>query len=136
MKRMRQRDLDQLEATSEHRRREDASPRLRDEIEHLLSLRITFEDLRPEGRVLATSYTKPVLVATAPSCFEIRCMEARCSGWHDLTDRMLRALREKRTQFAGQSDCNGMIGDAACDHTLRYTCEAIYQEKETDEAHS
>jgi len=126
MNRMRQRDLDELEATMERRRREDAAPRLRDQVEDLESLRLRFEDVRLEGRTRAISYSKPIAVATAPACFDIRCMEVRCNGRHDLTAPVLRALREAKISFVGSSDCNGMIGDVPCDHTLAYTCEAKY----------
>ncbi|MFI5307242.1 MAG: hypothetical protein ACHQ53_07820 [Polyangiales bacterium] len=123
---MRRRALDELEATLEHRRREDAAPRLRDQIERLESLRLKFEDVRSEGRTLAIAYTKPIVIETAPACFEVRCMEARCNGRHDLSTPVLLALRQAKTVFEGQSSCNGMIGDVACDHTLAYAGEATY----------
>jgi len=123
---MRQSDLEEVEATVEHRRREDAAPRLRDQVKGLESLRLRFDDVRAEGKMLATAYTKPIAVAIAPACFDIRCMEARCNGRHDLTSPVLRALREAKTSFEGRSRCNGMIGDVPCDHTLAYTCEAQY----------
>ncbi len=128
MSAMRRRDAGQIEATAEHRRREDAAPRLRDEIEHLESLRFHFEDLRPEGQTPAIAYTRPIVVATAPAHFEVRCMDARCNGRHDLSQPVLHALRQSKTFFAGQSPCGGMIGDMACDHTLAYKCEATYAE--------
>jgi len=66
------------------------------------------------------------LVASAPAYFEIRCMDARCNGRHDLSAPILRALRQSLTSFAGESSCNGMVGDLACDRTLAYACEATY----------
>jgi hypothetical protein len=53
-------------------------------------------------------------------------MEVRCNGRHDLTQAVLLALREAKTFFVGRSDCDGMIGDVPCDHTLAYACEATY----------
>jgi hypothetical protein len=126
MNRMRQREPEQLESTAEHRRREDTAPRLGDEVKGLESLRLRFEDIRADGRMLAIAYTKPIVVATASACFDIRCMEARCNGWHDLTVVVLRALREAKTFFVGQNECSGMMGDMPCDHTLAYVCEATY----------
>src|SRR5437868_7090922 len=99
----------------EHRRREDAAPRLRDEIAHLKSLRLVLEQVRGEGRLPALSYIKPIVVASAPAYFEIRCVEPRCDGRHDLTQPILRALRQSIPVYSGQSSCNGMVGDAACD---------------------
>jgi hypothetical protein len=123
----RKRDPALAEAAAEHRRREDAAPRLCDEVPRLLSLRITFEDVREQGRVAAPSYARPVVVATAPAHFEIRCMEPKCDGQHDLTSRMLQSLRQGLARFVGQSNCNGMVGDVPCDRTLGYSCEATYR---------
>jgi hypothetical protein len=126
MNSMRRRDQDQIEAVAEHRRREDAAPRLRDEVARLESLRFSFEDVRPEGRGGAMSYSKPIVIANAPAHFEIRCGEARCNGRHILTAAVMQALRQSRALFAGESNCTGMIGDLSCDHTLKYVCEATY----------
>lgn len=121
------RDQAKVEATAEQRRREDAAPRLCDEVASLKTLRIHFEDKRDKGQVLAMSYAKPIVVQSAPATFEIRCMEPRCDGRHDLTRDVLRGLREGRATFAGRSECQGMIGEAlGCDHVLAYTCEATY----------
>jgi hypothetical protein len=110
----------------EHRRREDAAPRLRDEVAHLKSLRLLLEDVRVEGRLPALPYVKPIIVASAPAFFEIRCMEPHCDGRHDLTQPILRALRSSTAVYTGQSICDGRVGDAACDRTLSYVCEATY----------
>jgi hypothetical protein len=115
------------EASVEHRRREDAAPRLLDEVAHLKSLRLLLEDVRVEGRLPAQPYVKPVVVESAPAHFEIRCMEPRCDGRHDLTQAILRALRQSLAAYSGESSCNGRIGDAACDRTLSYVCEATYE---------
>jgi hypothetical protein len=123
---MRRRNLEETESTAEHRRREDAAPRLRDEVRRLQTLRLRFDDVRAEGRTVAVSYIKPIVVASAPAYFEIRCMEARCNGRHDLSSAILRGLRQSLTSFGGESSCNGMVGDVACDRTLAYVCEATY----------
>src|SRR5262245_54293739 len=127
MNTIRRRDQASLEATAEHRRREDAAPRLRDEVTRLLSLRLKFDDIRGENRVPAASYVRPIVVASAPALFEIRCMEPRCNGRHDLTQRVLHALRAAQNSFAGESQCAGMVGDVPCDRTLAYACEASYR---------
>jgi hypothetical protein len=99
---------------------------LLDEVAHLKSLRLLLEDVRVEGRLPAQPYIKPIVVASAPAHFEIRCMEPRCDGRHDLTQPILRALRQSLAVYSGESNCDGRIGDAACDHTLAYVCEATY----------
>jgi hypothetical protein len=53
-------------------------------------------------------------------------MEPRCDGRHDLTQLILRALRQSLAVFAGQSACNGSLGDVPCDRTLAYVGEATY----------
>jgi hypothetical protein len=123
----RRRDQFAIEAVQEQRRREDAAPRLRDEVARLQSLRFQLDDIRAAGRMKVPSYVRPIVVATAPAHFEIRCMEPRCDGWHDITHWVLHALRHSQESFSGQSDCSGMMRDAPCDHTLGYVCEATYR---------
>jgi hypothetical protein len=124
----RKRDPALSEATAEHRRREDAAPRLRDIAPSLESLRLTFEDVQQdEGRTAAPSYTRPIIVATAPAHFEVRCMEPKCDGRHDLTSQILQGLQGSQARFTGQSSCNGMVGDVNCNRTLSYACEATYR---------
>lgn len=124
---MRRRDQAMTEAVTEQRRREDAAPRLRDVIQELQSLRFHLEDVRDEGRMKATPYVRPIVVATAPAHFEIRCMEPRCDGRHDITHWVMHALRHLEVSFTGQSDCGGMVGDVPCDRTLGYAGEATYR---------
>jgi hypothetical protein len=114
------------EALVERRRRQDAAPRLRDEIVGLLSLRLTFEDLKADGRTSLLRYTRPIAVASAPAHFEFRCMHAECDGEHDLTGAILPALRESRRTFAGESNCGGLVAGLPCDRTITYTFKATY----------
>jgi hypothetical protein len=127
MNNLRRRDPAAVEAALERRRQEDAAPRLRDEVEGLLSLRFRFDDLRAEGRTLALPYTRPIVVESAPALFDVRCLEPRCDGRHDLTQPVLRALRQAEKAFAGESPCMGMVGDVPCDRILGYACEANYR---------
>jgi hypothetical protein len=127
MNSLRERQRAQREAIAEHRRREDAAPRLRDEVKRLLSLRLRFDDIRAQGRMLVASFVRPIVVATAPAHFEVHCMEERCSGRHDLTHAIMLSLRRSEDCFRGQSECDGMVGDECCDRVLAYTCEASYR---------
>jgi hypothetical protein len=129
MNRLQERQRAHREAIAEQRRREDAAPRLRDEIAGLLSLRLRFDDIRGAGRLVGASYARPIVVESAPAHFEIRCMEPRCTGMHDLTYAILRALRQSEVSFAGTSNCDGMVGDEPCDRVLGYTCEAAYRQR-------
>jgi hypothetical protein len=126
MNKQRERQQAQRDAVVEHRRREDAAPRLRDEFERLLELRLTFDDIRVEGRTLVASYARPIVVATAPAHFEIHCLDSRCSGRHDLTHEIMRALRKSESCFTGTSKCEGFVDDEPCSRVLAYTCEASY----------
>jgi hypothetical protein len=122
----RKRDQAQVEAAAEQRRREDAAPRLLATAPQLRTLRLTLDELRPNGGSTATAYARPIVVASAPAHFEVRCMEPRCDGRHDLTGPILRALSERKTTFQGESQCNGAINDQLCDRTLKYAYEATY----------
>ena len=77
--------------------------------------------------MVVAPYARPIVVESAPACFEIRCMEPRCDGRHDLTDAVLRGLRESKRSFSGTSSCRGMVGDGCCDRVLGYACEATYR---------
>jgi hypothetical protein len=124
---MRRREqLQQQEDVTEQRRREDEAPRLREVVKQLRTLRLRFQDVREEGRHLVMPYIKPIVVQSAPAHFEIRCMEPRCDGRHDLTRLILNALQTSQCSFGGTTHCNGMVGDLACDRVLSYTGEAAY----------
>lgn len=115
-----------MEANAEHRRREDAAPRLRDEVPSLRTLRLSIEERREAVQLNVASYVKPVVVASAPASFEIRCSEPRCDGRHDLTREILNALRQRLSPFAGRSACPGYIADAPCDRVMLYSFVATY----------
>jgi hypothetical protein len=115
------------EAVADVRRREDAAPRLRDQFANLVSLRLRLDDVRDEGRMRVESYVRPIVVDSAPAHFEIRCMEPRCDGVHDITYAVLHGLRQSQVTFSGEIDCRGMIRDTPCDRVMAYTCEATYR---------
>lgn len=123
----RRRSPAQLEQASEQLRRERAAPRLREVVPTLVSLRLTFEDLRSEDAIGNVAYAKPIGVATAPAYFDVRCAEPRCDGRHDLTEAVLASLRDRRTSASGRSNCNGYMGDASCNRALRYGYAATYR---------
>jgi hypothetical protein len=126
LKLYRRRDQDRIDATAAQRAREDDSPRLAREVPALRTLRIQFEDRRAGSGLTAMTYSKPIVVASAAASFEIRCMEPRCDGRHDLTHRILSALRRGQPSFSDESACNGIVGELQCDHVLMYVCTATY----------
>ena len=120
------RDHARIEANAEQRRREDATTRLCDEIPTLETLRFHFEDQRQSGDLTAMAYSKPIVVKSAPASFEIRCMEPRCDGRHDLSREILNALRKNLTTYAGKNACDGVVGEIGCNRVLSYTFVATY----------
>lgn len=123
----RRRGRGQSEATLGQRRREDAAPRLCEEAPNLQSLRLTFSQQQADGAPPTKGYIRPIVVATAPAHFEVRCLEPTCSGRHDLTEAILHALRRRVRSFEGVDACRGATEDAACDRTLTYAGEASYR---------
>jgi hypothetical protein len=123
----RRREQERREALVEQHQREDAAPRLRDVAPNLEGLRLSFEDVRPAGRQLAPSYSRPIVVSSAPAMFEIRCLEARCDGRHQLTETILAGLRQSQEIIKGESNCTGVVADELCDRTLSFVCEATYR---------
>ena len=117
----------QSEATQEHRQREDASPRLSAEAPHLASLRLMLEEQRGDNAPTGISYVRPIVVATAPAHFAIRCMEPRCDGRHDVTEPIMQAIRQRLARYVGHSACHGVVNNALCQRTLNYVCEATYR---------
>jgi hypothetical protein len=120
-------DIARREALAEQRRREDAAPRVRDLVPTLRSIRFNFQDCREPGRSIALPYTRHVVIATAPALFAFRCIEPTCNGRHELTDAIMRALKNGERRAEGESVCQGYIGDVPCDRKLIYLCEAEYQ---------
>ena len=72
-------------------------------------------------------YARPIVVVTAPALFEFLCVHPGCDGEHDLTLKILGALRESRELFTSRSNCDGLVRDLPCDRTMTYTCEATYK---------
>ena len=123
----RKRDPALAEAAAEHRRREDAAARLRDVVPKLLSLRLSIEEVRAQSDMQAMAYVRPIVVASAPAHFEVRCLEPRCDGRHDLTVPILRALKQAQTHFVGESACSGTVAGTPCNRTVAYACDATYK---------
>ena len=123
------RDSAQAEATAEWRRRQNAAPWLRDASPQLKSLRLMFDEARTDGSHSGRAYASPVLVDSARARFEVRCLEPRCDGMHDLTAQVLRAIQEHRKADCIRSPCDGYINQQhQCSRTLVCSLEIGYRD--------
>ena len=119
----RKRDFAAASRVAEHRKREDEAPRLRDQAPHLETLRLTFY----EPQASSASYARPIVVATAPAFFAVRCLEPACDGRYDLTAPIVQAIRQRLTSYTGEVTCTGICNDKLCERTLIYVCAATYR---------
>jgi hypothetical protein len=111
----------------DRRAQEDAAPRLREEVPRLRTLQLELSTRR-EGNLLPESvYIRHVMVDSAPALVWIRCGDPRCNDGHDLTDGILRALRNNEARFTGSSPCGGQTGGAMCARVLHFTAVATYE---------
>ena len=74
------------------------------------------------------SHIRRVVVAHAPAMFEVPCSDPSCAdGGHDLTNGIMRALRNGDEKFEGEDTCLGQVGNASCERILRYVGTATYR---------
>lgn len=125
---MYRRDTEAIKRATERRKREDKAERLRIKVPKLKTLSIHISEKPVEGKKgYEVKYIKHVIVDSAPALFEIPCMERTCKdGGHDLTGKVLNALRRGKTEFEGQDRCEGNIDGEECTIELSYTAEATY----------
>jgi hypothetical protein len=129
--RLRQRQLEVENRVRERREREDAAPRLRDQVARLLTLSIEIDD-HFGGTILAERrYVKHVVVERAPALFDIPCSEASCQdGGHDVTREVMQALLAGKPEFSGRDTCLGWRGGERCERVLHYVGHATYSPEE------
>ena len=113
---------------AEHREREDAAPRLVQEVPDLTSLRLEIEETNEAAAgASAPKYVRRVVIGSAPALFLIQCGDPGCTdGGHDVTRPIMEALRSHRTIFTGSDECRGSIGPASCTRVLRFEGTAEY----------
>jgi len=112
---------------AERRRLEDEAQRLRDVAPKLTSLRIEVAEGREGSTTAEISHTKRVVVEVAPALFWFQCGDASCrDGGHDVTNELVRGLREGKAEIHGQDTCFGHTGNADCGRVLRFTAYAEY----------
>ena len=121
------RDPDAMKRAAARRKREDDAARLADKIPELKSLSLTIEEgpLGIDGAWV--KHVRHVVVQRAPALFEIPCGDRSCrEGGHDLTRRVLRALRSGKTEYAGHHSCDGQVGDDGCQLEVNFVVQATY----------
>lgn len=107
--------------------REDAAPRLSEEISGISKLTIEVEERQNSLSAESSSYVRHVIVDQAPALFEVPCSDSKCEGGgHDLTADIMRALRARKTDFEGEHECYGRLGTANCSRVLHFKAHAEY----------
>ena len=125
----RQRQLEAANRFRERREREDAAPRLRNQVGRLLTLSIEIDDHPGATTMGGTRYVRHVVVDRAPALFYIPCSEAHCEdGGHDVTTAVMRALLAGQTEFSGQDVCFGWRDGTQCARVLHFVGHATYSQ--------
>lgn len=110
--------------SADRRQREDDAPRLKVQIPTLATLKVAVTE---EQTGVNSKHVKHVVVAHAPALFVFPCGDEVCvEGGHDVTNEIMRALRNKLTQACGESKCEGMTGSAPCTRRITYELTATY----------
>lgn len=121
------RNPEAMRRAAARRKREDDAARLRDKVPNLRRLAITIEEhpLGPEGPPVR--HIRHVVVERAPALFEIPCSERHCeNGGHDLTRRVMRALRGGKARFTGSDRCSGEVDGEECQVEIHFEAEATF----------
>jgi hypothetical protein len=111
---------------AERRERENAAKRLAEVVPDLRQMTMRIHE-GPEGvEDSDVAHTRIIVVARAPALFEVGCSDRKCNGGHDLTQRVLKALKQHKEHFEGTDRCTGHVTDAECRLELRFVVDASY----------
>ncbi len=125
---MRRRFDEASQRAAERRRREDAAPRLIETVPDLESLTLEIQERREGVTNGESAHIRRIVVQHAAALFVVPCHDSSCdSGGHDVTNEILRALREHKTRFEGQDACRGVTGSANCQRIMHYVATATYR---------
>jgi hypothetical protein len=117
------RNTEALERRKERMEREDRAPRLASEFPSLKNLKLLMTFKRGEVTV-QPQHVRVIVVPRAPALFHVPCIDPECRrGGHEITDVVLSALRQSRTNFSGACPCTGELGSAAA----RCTGELLFE---------
>ena len=121
------RNTEAIKRSAERKKREDKAERLLKKVPNLKSLSIHISEKPVDGKGYEISYVKRVVVDHAPALFVIPCVERSCAGGgHDLTRKVLNALKKGKTEFTGNDRCEGTIDGEECTLELSFVAEASY----------
>ncbi|HVZ37495.1 MAG TPA: hypothetical protein VG963_33975 [Polyangiaceae bacterium] len=113
--------------TSERRQREAEAPRLASLFPRLQSLQLEIEEHSANISRPQSTHKRHVVVASAPALFVLPCHDSQCKGGgHDMTDRILAALRAHKQSFKAEDACLGAVGVAQCWRVLHISAIAVY----------
>ena len=80
------------------------------------------------GRNATVLHGIAIWIWHAPLLFDMPCRDTACKdGGHDVTNAITRSLKAGETQFEGEHQCTGYVGDGPCQRVLRYTATATYK---------
>ena len=125
---MRWQRTEEAARASERRQREDEAPKLARLFPTLQSLQLEVEEhsaniSRPEN-----THKRHIVVDRAPALFVLPCHDSQCKGGgHDITDRILAALRVREQRFKAEDACLGAVGTAQCSRVLHFVGTAVYR---------
>jgi hypothetical protein len=112
---------------SERRQREAEAPRLARLFPQLHSLQLEIEEHSANISRPQSTHKRLVVVASAPALFVLPCHDSQCKGGgHDMTDRILAALRARQQNFKAEDACLGAVGMAQCSRVLHILGIAVY----------
>lgn len=120
------------EATERVRQRQDrenAAPRLSDEVPELRTLRLVLRFTRGELTIPESQHTRIVVVPRAAALFVVPCSDPSCrDGGHDVTHSIMAHLRARHASFEGSAPCEGSLGTASapCGRVLHFEASATY----------
>ena len=118
------RSVQAAQRSADRRQREDDAPRLKLQVPSLATLKIAVIE---EQTGVNSKHIKHVVVASAPALFVFPCGDDVCvDGGHDVTNEVMRVLRNKVKQATGDSKCEGMTGSAPCSRRITYELTATY----------
>lgn len=117
-------------AAKKRREREEAAKRLHQVVPELESLTLAISDTADNEGALPVSYIRHVVVTMAPAMFDLPCGDKKCEeGGYDVTQKMMRRLRDGDTRWSGKSKCRGSKKGEPCARELEFDAEASYAEE-------
>lgn len=112
---------------SDRQQREDAAPRLAEQVPDLRELHLELVELRSGMELSESVHIRRVLVQNAAALFDLPCLDPHCAGGgHDVTHEIISALRSRRERITGEDACQGTNRGGQCGRVLSYVAVARY----------